>query len=561
MTFPSLFQTLPMLVMEKIIEYILERPRNSFDDDIKMYGKEKVFLTPLLSVSELWREAALASICDSCRIGYNGALKAVELKYFALPADFSYSRSRRHNFVKRVVLTAPAWGDMCIHEFSEATAWLQWENPVFPSATTLVLGLQKYPTTLTDPSRLFEPSRVTATDLFFVSSFTHTLQRMVPSLKSLITPVYAANVMTPGYDLLFNTLFAELCQGSVNSLRIYSKVKRERVTLDSMSISGLTCLIQQSNLASAPFAELAYRNAGTLRDLRIRTGTEANWRTMIYGGTQIPTVYSSLALFILGIGNIPSDTTWATIDDVKPFPGLSTLEISEEYPFSDDVLFRGNGATLKSLRVSLRAITKNALGRSGVLHRSGVSRMNTVTIGVLSDSISSYLPNDVIGPQVRRILEMTTTLKLNKDTTNSQVYNAICTASGTATLQHLELASRSFDFDHIIKIVSALPSLLSLTCWVFEIGSQLESIPQDELPSTLHARHYPLSSSLKLLRLSKAEQTSADLIGLVTILMAIMCPSLSHVVPLYPFDCGKVITSAMAKPSYQPYIESLRRLI
>ncbi|KAJ2041704.1 hypothetical protein H4S03_000190 [Coemansia sp. S3946] len=423
-----------------------ERPRNSFDDDIKMYGKEKVFLTPLLSVSELWREAALASICDSCRIGYNGALKAVELKYFALPADFSYSRSRRHNFVKRVVLTAPAWGDMCIHEFSEATAWLQWENP-------------------------------------------------------------------------------------------------------------------QSNLASAPFAELAYRNAGTLRDLRIRTGTEANWRTMIYGGTQIPTVYSSLALFILGIGNIPSDTTWATIDDVKPFPGLSTLEISEEYPFSDDVLFRGNGATLKSLRVSLRAITKNALGRSGVLHRSGVSRMNTVTIGVLSDSISSYLPNDVIGPQVRRILEMTTTLKLNKDTTNSQVYNAICTASGTATLQHLELASRSFDFDHIIKIVSALPSLLSLTCWVFEIGSQLESIPQDELPSTLHARHYPLSSSLKLLRLSKAEQTSADLIGLVTILMAIMCPSLSHVVPLYPFDCGKVITSAMAKPSYQPYIESLRRLI
>ncbi|KAJ2075951.1 hypothetical protein GGI09_005444 [Coemansia sp. S100] len=117
-----MFQTLLMLVMEKIIEYILERPRNSFDNDIKMYGREKIFLTPLLSVSELWREAALASICDSSRIDYNGALKAVELKYFAFPADFSYSRSRRHNFVRRVVLTAPAWGDMRIHKSGEAVA-------------------------------------------------------------------------------------------------------------------------------------------------------------------------------------------------------------------------------------------------------------------------------------------------------------------------------------------------------------------------------------------------------------------------------------------------------
>ncbi|KAJ2862738.1 hypothetical protein GGH94_004072 [Coemansia aciculifera] len=98
-------------------------PRNYFDDDVKMHGREKkVALFPLLSVSEFWREAALASICDNCKLDYNGALKAVEVKYYAWPADFSYSRFRRHSLVKRVVLTAPHWADMCEYESGEAIA-------------------------------------------------------------------------------------------------------------------------------------------------------------------------------------------------------------------------------------------------------------------------------------------------------------------------------------------------------------------------------------------------------------------------------------------------------
>ncbi|KAJ2862737.1 hypothetical protein GGH94_004071 [Coemansia aciculifera] len=295
--------------------------------------------------------------------------------------------------------------------------------------------------------------------------------------------------MTSGYKLLWNTLFSELFQGSVNSLRVYSKVKSERVTLSSMTISGLTCLTQQANLASAPFAELAYRNACTLRDLRIRTGTEANWRTMIYGGTQTPTVYSNLVSFTLSIGNIPSDTTWATIKDAEPFPALSTLEISEEYPFGDNLLFRGNGATLKNLRLSLHAITESVLGRSGVLGRSDVSRMNVVTTGLFSDWCKPAYSdeNSAIGKQVHRILETTTMLKLTMDTAGLQIYNAICAAPGTATLQHLEFIYLSHDLAQIIEIVSALPSLVSLTCWIRGIGSQLESTPEDELPSTLRA--------------------------------------------------------------------------
>ncbi|KAJ2840571.1 hypothetical protein FBU31_000306 [Coemansia sp. 'formosensis'] len=135
-------------------------------------------------------------------------------------------------------------------------------------------------------------------------------------------------------------------------------------------------------MASAPFAELAHRNAGTLKELRIRTGTEANWRTLIYGGTQTPTVYPSLASFILGIGNVTRNTTWAAIENAVPFPALSILEIVEEYPFADDLLFRGNDDTLRRLRFPFYLIDKIILGEYGMLNRSGINRMDLVAIGL-----------------------------------------------------------------------------------------------------------------------------------------------------------------------------------
>ncbi|KAJ2819449.1 hypothetical protein FBU31_005531 [Coemansia sp. 'formosensis'] len=333
-----------------------------------------------------------------------------------------------------------------------------------------------------------------------------------------------------------------------------------------MSISGLTRLIQQANLASAPFAELAYRNASTLKELRVRTGTEANWRTLIYGGTSTPTVYSSLALFDLNIGNIRHSATWAPINKVVPFPALVRLEIREEYPFVDDLFLKGNDDTLISLHLPFCALIRNVLGRSGILNRSSISRLNSVTIGLAPDPsrvLAFNVPRGVIGKQVHRLLEMTTTLKLMNDPTGGQVHKALRTAPDTATLQHLEFIAKPLDVSQIIKIISALSSLVSLACQTLGIGTRLESIPPHELPSTLHAKHYPLSNKFRKLQLSMATSVSVKPMTLVAILIAIVCPNLSHVElqPQYRTVFWHAVTSAMARPDYKPYADTLRRLI
>ncbi|KAJ2696759.1 hypothetical protein H4218_004390 [Coemansia sp. IMI 209128] len=71
-----------------------------------------------------------------------------------------------------------------------------------------------------------------------------------------------------------------------------------------------------------------------------------------------------------------------TLGSVDPFPTLSTLDFSGHYPFNDDVLFRGNGETLKNLSLPFSAITTNALGRLGILERLSATRMNSIRIYV-----------------------------------------------------------------------------------------------------------------------------------------------------------------------------------
>ncbi|KAJ2882037.1 hypothetical protein IWW38_005712, partial [Coemansia aciculifera] len=46
----SPFQSLPLLIVRKVVEYLEGRSSNSFDVDVVKHNKGKAVLTPLLSV-------------------------------------------------------------------------------------------------------------------------------------------------------------------------------------------------------------------------------------------------------------------------------------------------------------------------------------------------------------------------------------------------------------------------------------------------------------------------------------------------------------------------------
>ncbi|KAJ2055304.1 hypothetical protein GGI17_006683, partial [Coemansia sp. S146] len=215
---------------------------------------------------------------------------------------------------------------------------------------------------------------------------------MAPSVADVAVSIHSIAAAQSELLQLYSILISALGQGRVKTLHAYSvQGNNIPISLNLLGLSGLTSITNGVNVACAPFARLIYPNSHTLRTINFRFTAENNWRNMIYGFTETPTVYSCLTALTLTIVGIPYDTVWAAIDDVAPFPILATLDTSYRYPFDDDLLFRGNGRTMKNPSIPFTAIARNILARFNVLKRSGVSRMNSVSIGTIYDEDVAFV--------------------------------------------------------------------------------------------------------------------------------------------------------------------------
>ncbi|KAJ2022165.1 hypothetical protein IWW57_004634 [Coemansia sp. S610] len=146
-------------------------------------------------------------------------------------------------------------------------------------------------------------------------------------------------------------------------------------------------------------------------------------------------------------------TMWAAIEDIVPFPALTNLAADGGYPFSDDLLFRGNGASLKNLGLLFSAIAWNKLGR----------------------------------------------LKFGTNVPGDLVFQSLCTAPDTAVLQRLEFGQQWCSADDIIKLLAALPSLVHLSCDIRKLQAEILAIPVSGRPSRLREKYYPLSNNFRTL--------------------------------------------------------------
>ncbi|KAJ1905835.1 hypothetical protein GGI09_003003 [Coemansia sp. S100] len=557
----SPFQTLSMLIVHKVVEYLEGRRKNFFSSDIAEHNKKKSVLVPLLFVSERWRSAALESICDNCEISFDYSRRAVEMDFPAWPTDFSYPGFRKAPHVKRVVVKVGLWRDMCDDTFTKTIARPQYEGVSFPSANSLVVELRQ----ASNSSFGYNYSGQTSQEQ--VVNLARSLLQLVPAATGVVVRFVSTNTTEPTHMQLYKTLVSEFYQGRVDTIRVDSELSGAPLVLGLNSATGLTSIAHGPNVACASFANLACLNANTLQTLHISVTTEEDWCRLIYGGMTILAIYSQLKKLSLTVLDTSYVSTWAAIEDIAPFPALLVLSVDGGYPFDDDLLFRGNGATMQSLHIPFSAIARNGLGRFNVLKRSGVTKMSRISTGYVTELDKSFLVANTDAPiarQVRHMVELATRLKYATDTTGYTIFHSICAAPNTAILQHLEFAQLSCAVDDIIKLLVALPSLVSLSCGIRELQAVLEAIPSKERPSRLCAQYYPLSTNFRMLRVAYLSDTiTTEAIAYAAMLIAILCPNFVQVnLPLKQRrDFGREIAWAMVNSTFKPYADSISRLI
>ncbi|KAJ2055505.1 hypothetical protein GGI17_006627 [Coemansia sp. S146] len=99
--------------------------------------------------------------------------------------------------------------------------------------------------------------------------------------------------------------------------------------------------------------------------------------------------------------------------------------------------------------------------------------------------------------QVHSILKATTMLYLVGETDSTHVLKAIKTAPTAAVIQGLELWDQLHDSCEILSIISALPSLTTLTCQISGSAPSIEVIPASEHPIALHEKYHSLNSNFR----------------------------------------------------------------
>ncbi|KAJ2755158.1 hypothetical protein GGI19_001868 [Coemansia pectinata] len=493
----SPFQTLPTLIVEMVVEYLEGRPRSELNQDMTEHQNSKAILTPLLSVSECWRAAALSSICDHCELTFDHRHQVAKVTIPALPADFSYRGFRQAPLVKRVMVTANLWRDMCDGAFCKTMSTVLYESLLFPSASVLWVCLDE------DEDEDYDSDSDSDSD---------------------------------------------------------SEITQEQVTRFACSLLKLV------PNATCVAVKLLVINNSTLEVLDIERVEESDWRNLIYGSTDVPATYTNLTYFDIHILDVPYSSTWAAIADTTPFPILSSLGIYDYYPFDDDVLFRGNGGTLQYLCIPFSALARSVFGRFDIFKRSGVRRMNRISIGKVTNEDDAFLEGNAdghIGRSLQRVYEVAATLRVKNDSSERHMFNALKSAPRLANIQHLYFSRETFKLDDLVCLVAALPSLVSISCTVSGIGPEIEAISEDKRPSSLRTKHYPLSNNFRKLRILTSSNTPTQDIAYIGMLLAVLCPKFGHVdlssELRYMFN--REIAWAMINDPFRPYSSCLERLV
>ncbi|KAJ2043686.1 hypothetical protein GGI08_007333 [Coemansia sp. S2] len=89
-------------------------------------------------------------------------------------------------------------------------------------------------------------------------------------------------------------------------------------------------------------------------------------KELIYDTNGNSVIYSNMQYLSLKLSEVADTFMQVLAPDIVPFPSLISLTLESFYLYDDDVLFRGNSASLKQLCLLINRHTVLKLNRLGV---------------------------------------------------------------------------------------------------------------------------------------------------------------------------------------------------
>ncbi|KAJ2834927.1 hypothetical protein GGI24_000116 [Coemansia furcata] len=324
------------------------------------------------------------------------------------------------------------------------------------------------------------------------ATFVQRIKQMAPSVDNIWVrpldcdgPRYNSNYI---YDSLISQLFqlADRVQ--------YSEISEPLgpMNLDLVGICNLVHIQCTVGDNGKSVIMLAHQNSTKLESLIINTGHILDVPSIIRDEHGDFVTYSRLhTLKLSGYSSYDKDT-YPVFDGAVPFPSLRCLKLECEYTFGDDVLFRGNAATLVSLDLYLSSSTITMLRKFGVFTPTSHPELRYVKLWGVDQCVPDIFATEVEAFNFAMGIGPTAPMRDISGQVGAELIPMLLQLDGLGSIQYLSLNDIALNLWDAITLIKALPMMTDLSA-KFASGPTLpDGITLDELPAYMISTYAPM---------------------------------------------------------------------
>ncbi|KAJ2877884.1 hypothetical protein H4R27_006037 [Coemansia aciculifera] len=253
--------------------------------------------------------------------------------------------------------------------------------------------------------------------------------------------------------------------------------------------------------------------------------------------------------------------------DVVPFPRLLRLTVRSQYPFEDDVLFRGNAGALEYLAMELLPETVLLLRTYRVFTPTSHPNLKYVKISMPP----VHLPNafSTVVEYMQFVLSIAPSASVRVipgvDMYGIDLTLALSMLKDHSCIQVLSLPGTSLSLGNAITVVKFLPLLSDLHSSSLTVGELPQGVSMDTLPNHVRANFATMGKRFRCWHINTCLHMRINYVELATCMLslALICPNFDYVA-MYkkhrePFM--KAMQEKIDEPEFSQDVPRLRRLL
>ncbi|KAJ1852587.1 hypothetical protein GGH12_002630 [Coemansia sp. RSA 1822] len=502
---------LPLHIIKSIVGYVIEAP-GDFEDLIAEHATDSVF-KPLPHVCSSWRAVAMPIMFSGCNVWLGSNISFAYQAVGANPCMVEHVSPLYNKYVRSVSLKLDYFGiaDGSVMQRLQQSGF---GSSCFPNAREANFEIEFAPSSTVGAAEALEN----------VKQIIAFLQQALPKVNS--TSLEAVDRISGDrgiHSQALGVLVDHVTRDKSSKLKL-QQASRPSIVSSCLRVHNLTTLECQWDSTHSHTTHLIHSSARTLQQLRICILEMTKFQHLIFTSSNTLVVFPYLERLLINkppharVGVMPA------IDCVAPFPRLKRLQVTFEYPFSDDLPFRSNSSTLRFVGIMLDHRTIRLLSACGVFGKDRSCALQHLVVDKLNGPRSEHTDCyreffDWAVPRVRY-------LYIHHPIDTQFLLQTLPPDRGYNNLQLLSVLHSSISLSQIVQVLLAFPQLKILICRYSNMGDGFCGMSIRQVAAMLRTKYDPLNQHIQTLCINDFAANSINMVAASILLLADQCPHL-----------------------------------